>query len=102
MSFYTYILKCSDGSLYTGYTDNPEKRLAAHNEGKASKYTRSRLPAEMVHVEEFETKNEAMSREAKIKRLPREKKFELITCHCGLDPQSLTDSPSEIAARRPQ
>ena len=63
------MLKCSDDSLYTGYTDNMEKRLEKHNKGKASKYTRSKLPVEIVYYEEFPTKSEAMKREsAKIGR----------------------------------
>jgi len=75
---YTYILRCSDGTLYTGWTDDLEKRLAAHNSGKGAKYTRSRLPVELVYSECFEDKREAMSREWHIKRLSRAKKLELI------------------------
>ena len=75
---YTYILKCSDGSLYCGWTNNLEKRLAAHNAGTASKYTRTRRPVELVYFEEFETKQEAMSREFHIKRMTRQEKLELI------------------------
>ena len=77
MSAYTYLLRCSDGTLYCGWTDNIEKRLAAHNSGKASKYTRSRLPVKLVYFETFETKQEAMSREARIKRLSRREKLRL-------------------------
>ena len=75
---YTYILKCSDGTLYTGWSNNLEKRLTAHNRGTASKYTRTRLPVEMVWHEASETKNEAMSKEAHIKRLSRSEKIALI------------------------
>ena len=78
MSAYTYLLRCSDGTLYCGWTDDIEKRLAAHNSGKASKYTRSRLPAELVWYETFETKQEAMSREARIKQLSRREKLALV------------------------
>ena len=78
MKAYTYLLRCADGTLYCGWTDNLEKRLAAHNSGKASKYTRSRLPAELVYYEVFETRQEAMSREARIKRLSRREKLNLI------------------------
>ena len=78
MSAYTYLLRCSDGTLYCGWTDNIEKRLAAHNSGKASKYTRSRLPVKLVYFEAFETKREAMSREARIKRLSRREKLALV------------------------
>lgn len=75
---YTYILRCADGTLYTGWTNNLEKRLAAHNAGIAAKYTKSRRPVELVYFEEFETKEEAMSREWHIKKLTRAEKLELI------------------------
>ncbi len=75
---YTYILKCADGSLYCGWTNNLEKRLSAHNAGTASKYTRTRRPVELAYFEQFETKREAMSREYHIKRLTREEKLKLI------------------------
>ena len=78
MSAYTYLLRCSDGTLYCGWTDNIEKRLAAHNSGKASKYTRSRLPVKLVYFETFDTKQEAMSREARIKQPSRREKLALI------------------------
>lgn len=79
MKAYTYLLRCADGTLYCGWTDNLEKRLAAHNSGKASKYTRSRLPVELVYYETFESRKEAMSREARIKRLSRGEKLALIS-----------------------
>ena len=75
---YTYILKCADGSLYCGWTNNLEKRLSAHNAGTASKYTPTRRPVELAYFEQFETKQEAMSREYHIKRLTREEKLKLI------------------------
>lgn len=75
---FTYILLCSDGTLYTGWTDDLEKRLAAHNSGKGAKYTRSRLPVRLVYSEEYENKREAMSREWHIKRMTREQKLQLI------------------------
>ena len=71
----TYILKCSDNSLYTGWTNDIEHRVKMHNEGKGAKYTRGRGPVKLVYLEEFETKQEAMSREAKIKRLSRKEKL---------------------------
>lgn len=74
----TYILKCNDNSLYTGWTNDITHRLKMHNEGKGAKYTRGRGPVELVYLEEFETKKEAMSREAKIKRLTRKEKLLLI------------------------
>ena len=76
--YYTYMLRCCDGSLYTGYTDDPARREAVHNSGKGSKYTRARLPASLVYTEAFETKSEAMRREAQIKRLSRGEKLALI------------------------
>ena len=75
---YVYMLRCRDGSLYTGWTNDLEKRLKAHNSGTASKYTRTRLPAELVYFEEWESKEAAMSREWHIKRLSREEKLKLI------------------------
>ena len=75
---YTYILQCADGTLYTGWTNNLEKRLAAHNAGIAAKYTKTRRPVELVYFEEFETKEEAMSREWHIKKLTRAEKLGLI------------------------
>ena len=75
---YTYILKCKDGSLYTGWTNNLEKRVKDHNDGKGAKYTKSRRPVTLVYHEEFETKEEAMSREYAIKRLTRKQKEEVI------------------------
>ena len=75
---YVYILRCRDGSLYTGWTNDLEKRLQAHNSGTASKCTRSRLPAELVYFEVCESKEAAMSREWHIKRLGRAEKLKLI------------------------
>ena len=75
---YTYILKCKDETLYTGWTNDIEKRLEAHNAGKGAKYTRSRRPVELVYLEQFETKEEAMSREAKVKQFSRKQKEELV------------------------
>lgn len=75
---YVYMLECSDGSLYTGWTNNLEKRIAAHNNGKGAKYTRVRLPVKLVYYEEYEDKIEAMKREYAIKRLTRKEKINLI------------------------
>ena len=74
----TYILKCKDGSLYTGWTNNIENRLRMHNEGRGAKYTRGRGPVELVYIEQFPTKEEAMKREAAIKKLTRKQKLLLI------------------------
>ena len=75
---YVYILKCADNSLYTGWTNNLEKRIKAHAEGKGAKYTKARLPIELVYFEEYEDKREAMKREYAIKQLKRKEKLELI------------------------
>ena len=75
---YTYILECADGTLYCGWTNDLEKRLKTHNDGKGAKYTRSRLPVTLVYYEEFETPREAQSREAKIKQPTRLQKLALI------------------------
>ena len=75
---YTYMLRCSDGTLYTGWTNNLEKRVSTHNKGKGGKYTRCRVPVELVYYECFDTKEEAMSREAAIKQLTRRQKEKLI------------------------
>lgn len=74
---YTYILKCKDETLYTGWTNDIEKRLKAHNAGKGAKYTKTRRPVELVYLEHFATKEEAMKREYAIKQMSREKKLEL-------------------------
>ena len=75
---YTYIVECGDGSLYTGWTNNLEKRIQAHNAGKGAKYTKSRLPVKLVYSETFATKEEAMSREYAIKHMKRKEKLQLI------------------------
>ncbi len=76
---YTYMVRCKDGSLYTGWTNNLEKRLQAHNEGSGAKYTKTRRPVELVYYEEYESKTQAMKREYEIKQLPKKKKEELVT-----------------------
>ncbi|MCR5667336.1 MAG: GIY-YIG nuclease family protein [Eubacterium sp.] len=75
---YTYILKCSDGTLYTGWTNDLKKRLEAHNSGKGAKYTKPRRPVKLVYYETFATKQEAMKREAAIKKMTRYQKQTLI------------------------
>lgn len=76
--FYVYILKCSDGSYYTGHTDNLEKRLAAHNEGEVPGYTLSRRPVALVSADTFATRQDAFERERQIKGWSRAKKEALI------------------------
>ena len=76
-----YMLRCSDGTLYTGWTNNLERRLLAHNAGTGGKYTRSRRPVELVHAESFDTREEAMRREWHIKQMSRSEKLALIGEH---------------------
>lgn len=76
---YTYIVQCSDGTYYTGWTNNLQNRVATHNSGKGAKYTRARLPVQLVYYEEYATKSEAMKREYAIKRLSRKEKEKLIS-----------------------
>lgn len=78
MSFYVYILRCADGTLYTGYSDDPERRARVHNAGKGAKYTRSRRPVELVYREAFGDKSAALRREREIKGLTRAQKLALI------------------------
>ncbi|MFU0825502.1 GIY-YIG nuclease family protein [Clostridium sp.] len=75
---YVYILECSDKTLYTGWTNNLNKRIETHSKGKGAKYTRARLPVKLVYFEEFEDKISAQRREYAIKQLSRKKKLELI------------------------
>lgn len=74
MSWYVYMLRCGDGSLYTGVTDSVERRLAAHRSGKGAKYTRGRGPLELAYVEEVFDKSAALKREIAIKNLTRREK----------------------------
>lgn len=73
-----YIVRCRDGSLYTGYAVDVEKRLATHNAGQGAKYTRARLPVVLEYTEAFTTKSDALKREYAIKQLTRTKKEQLI------------------------
>ena len=75
---YVYILMCNDGSLYTGWTNDLESRIDAHNSGKGAKYTSGRLPVVLKYFEEFETKQEAMKREYEIKKLTKKDKLRII------------------------
>lgn len=75
MTAYVYMLRCKDGSLYTGWTNDLEHRLAMHQQGKGAKYTRGRGPLELVYQEELPDKEAALKRECAIKRLPRKEKL---------------------------
>ena len=83
---YTYLLECSDGTLYCGWTTDPERRLAEHNSGRGSKYTRSRRPVRMVYLEACRTHREAMHRETEIKKMSRIQKNMLISASKKLQP----------------
>lgn len=86
--YYTYIVRCADKTLYTGWTTDLNRRLQAHNSGKGAKYTRSRRPVTLVYAERFESKNEAMSREWHIKKLRLEQKENLLR-NAGKNPACL-------------
>ena len=77
-SHFVYIVRCSDNSLYTGYTNNIEARINKHNAGKGAKYTKIRRPVELVYQEMYETKSEALRREYEIKTFTRQRKLKLI------------------------
>lgn len=77
--FFVYMLRCSDNSLYTGYTvDSVEKRVQVHNDSEGAKYTRSRLPVKLVYYEEAESRSQALKRELQIKKLTKKEKEQLI------------------------
>ena len=77
-SYFVYMVRCGDGSLYTGWTTDIETRVAGHNAGKGAKYTRSRLPVELIYSEKLTSKEDAMKREYAIKKLSRREKMNLI------------------------
>lgn len=77
-SHFVYIVRCSDNSLYTGYTNNIEARINKHNAGKGAKYTKTRRPVVLVYQEMYDTKSEALRREYEIKTFTRQKKLKLI------------------------
>lgn len=74
-SYYIYVIKCSDMSLYTGYTNDVNARVKTHNDGKGAKAIKGRLPVELVYTEKFDSKSDAMKREAEIKKWDRSKKI---------------------------
>ncbi|ERS92306.1 MULTISPECIES: GIY-YIG nuclease family protein [Staphylococcus] len=75
---YIYIVRCKDGTLYTGYTNNVQARIEKHNAGKGAKYTKTRRPVVLLYQEGYETKSEAMKREYEIKTFTRTQKLQLI------------------------
>src|SRR5699024_11471681 len=102
MSGYTYILRCADGTLYCGWTNDLTARLAAHNSGKGAKYTRGRGPVTLVYSEQFDTQSEAMRREAEIKKLPRPRKQALIESQSGAEPLTIYDADGRPCGERPR
>lgn len=76
---FVYMLLCADGTVYSGYSTNPNRRAATHNSGRGAKYTRSRLPVKLVFTECFPTKSEALKREAALKKLSHAEKLALIS-----------------------
>jgi putative endonuclease len=78
MSFYCYILECADGTYYTGWTVDPQRRVATHNRGRGARYTRTRCPVKLVYVEELPDRKSAMKREIAIKRMGRHGKLKLV------------------------
>jgi len=75
---HVYVVECNDGTYYTGYTTNVDRRVAEHNDGTAAKYTRGRRPVRLVHREAYDTQSEAMQREHAIKQLRRDAKERLV------------------------
>ena len=86
--YFVYILKCRGGSYYTGYTSDLERRVQEHNSGKGGRYTRARIPVELVHTERYQTRKEAIKRELEIKKLARKAKRELIKAAGFVDPRT--------------
>lgn len=76
--FWIYVVRCNDGTLYTGYTTDVDARVTKHNTGRGAKYTRSRLPVSLVYTEAYNSKSEALRREATIKSFNRSQKLNLI------------------------
>ena len=76
---YMYVVECCDGTYYTGYTTDVKKRIAVHNSGKGAKYTRARLPVKLIYVEGFDSKEEALSAEALLKRKKRSQKEQFLS-----------------------
>ena len=87
---YVYLLRCDDGTLYTGYTTEPARRVVEHDEGRGAKYTRGRTPVELVHLERHPSRSDALSREHEVKTFSRAEKRELCAYPDGIDPERLT------------
>ncbi|MFB6196742.1 MAG: GIY-YIG nuclease family protein [Halobacteriaceae archaeon] len=92
---YVYVVKCSDDSYYTGWTTDVGRRLGEHQAQEGAKYTRGRTPVELVHVESYESRSEAMSRECAIKRMSRSEKEKLIHESDASYPQLENEGPHQ-------
>ncbi len=92
--FYCYILECADGSLYTGLTTDPERRLRQHLAGRGARYTRSHPPLSLAYLEDHPDRAAAMRRERALKALPRERKLALIATHCRPAVQARAEEPA--------
>ena len=89
-TYYAYMLRCADDTIYSGYSTDPIARLKSHNLGRGAKYTRARLPVALAYVEAFDTKSEAMKREAALKKLTRSEKQDLILGFAGPCAEKIT------------
>ncbi|MCA1925873.1 MAG: GIY-YIG nuclease family protein [Thiobacillus sp.] len=96
-SWFVYVLRCADGTLYAGITTDPRRRLAEHNAGAGARYTRARLPVEMVYLEPVPDRAAACRREAALKRLPRAAKLALTSAACDESRRRCADDASEPA-----
>jgi putative endonuclease len=85
VTHYAYLLCCADGTYYAGYTTDPERRVAEHDAGEGAKYTRGRTPVELVHLEAFESRSAAMSREYDLKQLSHDAKAALAGSDAGVE-----------------
>lgn len=86
---YTYIVRCSDGSLYTGWTNDLRQRIRRHNDGTGAKYTKTRRPVVLVYYEMYQTKEEAMRREYAIKKMKRSQKEKLLEQKKDIDTENI-------------
>ena len=78
MPFFCYMVECADGTFYTGWSTDPERRVKTHNAGKGAKYTKTRRPVKLIYVEELADKSSALKRERAIKKLSRKEKEKLV------------------------
>ena len=99
---YVYVLRCADGTLYTGYTTDPARRVAEHDAGDGAKYTRGRTPVELVHLERLDSRSDALSREHAIKSRSRTDKRTLLAYPDGIAPDAISDRGVDRLAVKPE